>query len=535
MTAPSPAQALPHAHWLLEEARHAGLASSAPDIPPSTPLGEAWDRVAADTGASPDHLAALVAERYHLPLADLDRVDPAAVRLIPEAVARYRQVLPLRLDRQRLVLATADPLNVDVERELGFACGRDVTFAVAPADALRTAIETHYAPERVMDVLLEGLPAEQEGAVRVVRTTEPESVSERELAAPPVVRLTNVLLQQAVHMRATDIHIEPERSGGRVRFRVDGVLQPFMNLPMSALVRIVSRIKILAELDIADHLRPQDGRIRVEVDGRPYDLRISTMPTRKAEKCVIRILDPEANFSLESLALPDPEAGRIKELLKHRDGIVIMTGPTGCGKTTTLYAAIRTLAANELNVSTVENPVEYELPGITQVQVETKQGLTFASTLRALLRQDPNVILVGEIRDPETAETAARAAMTGHLVLSTLHTTDAATAIPRLQNLGLEPDVLSATLRGVVAQRLVRHLCDACAAPVKDVEELTVHERDLARVVGMVPPRRAVGCEVCHHTGYFGRIPVSEVLVLDPALSRLVARGENTRVGAKYG
>jgi type II secretory ATPase GspE/PulE/Tfp pilus assembly ATPase PilB-like protein len=287
---------------------------------------------------------------------------------------------------------------------------------------------------------------------------------------------------------------------------------------------VVSRIKVLAKLDIADRMRPQDGRARIQIENKTFDLRVSTVPTRESEKAVIRILRSDTARKLEDMGMAESELTRIKQLLSHKEGIVVVTGPTGSGKTTTLYAALKEIANGEVNVITVEDPVEYELAGITQIQVETKRGVTFASALRAVLRQDPDVIFVGEIRDSETAQIAVQAAMTGHLVLATLHTNDAASAVSRLSDLGLDRPSISATLRGALAQRLLRRLCSQCALPVTN-GELPDSEASLSTRSGVKPTKRAVGCPSCGGTGYRGRVPVLEVFTTTPALATSIARG----------
>jgi type II secretory ATPase GspE/PulE/Tfp pilus assembly ATPase PilB-like protein/ActR/RegA family two-component response regulator len=293
-----------------------------------------------------------------------------------------------------------------------------------------------------------------------------------------------------------------------------------MDLPMTALNRVISRIKVMSKLDIADRLRPQDGKARVQVKTRGYDLRVSTIPAGGAEKCVIRVLDSSAALSLDDLEIPKNELERLRQLLTYRDGILVVTGPTGSGKTTTLYGALRELADGKVNIMTVEDPIEYELPGITQTQVHTKQGMTFAGALRAMLRQDPDVILVGEIRDKETAVTAAQAAMTGHLVLTTVHANDAVSAIARLADLGLQYSTIAQTMRGAIAQRLLRRVCASCGEPVRG--KLTPDEQRLTERHGMEPVVRAVGCTECGFTGYRGRLPVNEVLIGGPRMQQAI-------------
>ena len=339
----------------------------------------------------------------------------------------------------------------------------------------------------------------------------------------PVIKLTNLILRNAVHERASDIHFEPAQGSGTVRFRVDGVMHVHMRMPLLALSRVVARIKVISGLDIADRLRPQDGRSSIEVDGANVDLRVSTVPTRDAEKCVIRLLRGGANETLDDLKLTDRDLRTLRSLIAHRNGIVVVTGPTGSGKTTTLYSMIRELNNGETNISTVEDPIEYELAGITQMQVETKRDFTFASALRAILRQDPDVILVGEIRDGETATIAVQASMTGHLVLTTLHTNDASSAIARLVDIGVERPAISATLRGVVAQRLVRRVCPHCAEKVETPNE---DEQRLARQYGVTAGRahawlRALRPDRASRAASRS----SRSCVLTPALQELISRG----------
>ncbi len=492
------------------------------DIAPPTPAVDAWKAVLGACTASEEELAQHVAHHFKLGLADLEHAEPTALRLIPEKVARRYWIYPLRQDDRHLYVATIDPTAFDVEQAVGFASGRKPVFEIAGPAALLEAIDLGYTPDKVIG-MLDTMDGEVADAVKVVEDLSPEMVLAQEAEAPPIVRLTNLILRSATNERASDIHIEPGRAAGVVRFRVDGVLRQYMELPMAALNRVVSRIKILGKIDIADRLRPQDGRTRIEVDGRTYDLRIATVPTREAEKVVVRILDPEGSKTLEDLGVPEPELKRMRYLLTHRDGIVVVTGPTGSGKTTTLYAALREIATGEVNIMTVEDPVEYELKGITQIQVEPKRGVTFASALRALLRQDPDVIFVGEIRDLETAEIAVQASLTGHLVLATLHTNDAVGIVPRLVDLGLDRASIAATLRGALAQRLLRRVCEHCAEPIQG--PLTAAELRLSAAYDAVPVVRSAGCKRCGQTGHRGRIPTMEVLVASPELEELINRG----------
>src|SRR5205823_4114735 len=323
--------------------------------------------------------------------------------------------------------------------------------------------------------------------------------------------------------RSSDIHIEPEEGGVAVRYRIDGVLRQVMKIPRQAGLPLISRIKIMSSLDIADRLRPQDGRARVAVNGQPIDLRVSTLPASLGEKVVIRILDSRATVkSLDALGLNTNETEGIKRLLENHEGIILVTGPTGSGKTTTLYSCINQIKSEGVNIVTVEDPVEYRMQGIVQVQVQEKAGLTFASALRSILRQDPNVVLVGEIRDRETAQIAVQASLTGHLVLSTLHTNDAANAVTRLVDIGVEAYKIAAALRGVVAQRLMRKLCPTC----KEVWMEAPPERLKPWIPKGTPLYRAAGCPDCAMTGYRGRFGILEVLTVTPEVERRIADGE---------
>ena len=512
-------------HWLVHVLRRAGIQEAEElAIDPGSPSAEAWMAACESTGMSQDELASHVGDYFRLKVADLDAGESTAVKLVPEKIARQYGIFPLREDDRHLTVATSDPTNFAAEQALGFISGRKAVFEVAPPPFILDAINANYSPDGVIESLLSRVDAAIADKVSVVEDrSEPQEVTEAEAEAAPVIKLTNLILRDAAMNGASDVHIEPGASGGTVRFRIDGVLRNYMQLPLPALIRVVSRIKIMGNLDIADKWRPQDGRTRVVVEGRPYDIRISTVPTREAEKVVLRILKGGQAAKLSEIGIPPWELGRLRQLLSNRDGIVCVTGPTGSGKTTTLYAAIRELATGEVNIMTVEDPVEYELPGITQIQVQPKRGVTFASALRAILRQDPDVILVGEIRDVETAEVAVQAAMTGHLVLATLHTNDAVSVVARLLDIGLDRPSIAATLRGALAQRLVRKVCDECGEPIRG--EMTDEEVRLAKLYNIRPPIRSVGCRRCAETGYRGRLPVQEVFLMNNTIADMVTGG----------
>jgi type II secretory ATPase GspE/PulE/Tfp pilus assembly ATPase PilB-like protein len=427
-----------------------------------------------------------------IPRADFSRVDPAAVALLAERWARRLGVVPLHLAEGALVVATSDPMNLDAERAVAFATGRRVHWAEASREEISIQLARWYA---------DGLRAESTAPPVEVQhigfsSTLPAHGSDDAASA---IQLVDQLLAEGIQAGASDIHIEPEEDGIAVRHRIDGVLRQARLLARTLGPSLSSRVKILSGLDIADRMRPQDGRARVAVRGAVVDLRVSTLPASHGEKIVIRVLDGSAGLrSLDSIGFVDEDLQRIRELLEQREGLVLVTGPTGSGKTTTLYAALREVQARGVNVVTVEDPIEYRLPGIVQVQVHERAGLTFGAALRSIMRQDPDVILVGEIRDRETAEIAIQASLTGHLVFSTLHTNDAASAIARLVDIGAASYQIATAVKGVIAQRLVRRLCSACAG---------------------------AGCRECGESGYRGRRAIAEILLASPEFERRVASG----------
>ncbi len=514
-------------HWLHRAAERACLRGlDALDLPIGAPAAEAWARIEAVAALGPVELSRRLAAALRIAAAELDGVDLESEPLIPDKLARKYHVIALRRDERTITVATADPMDMEAEQALSFATGRRVIFELAAPSAIEDAMSVTTNVERAVSALLSKVGADDAENVRLVEETSPEQISRRDVDAAPIVKLASLMLSEAVAQGASDIHIEPGSGRlGVVRFRIDGVMRPYLELPPSAITRIVSRIKVLAKLDIADRMRPQDGRARIQVRDRTYDLRVSTVPTREAEKAVVRILRPDTMKALDGLELLPEEMARLRQILSYRDGLVVLTGPTGSGKTTTLYAAVRELANGSVNVMTVEDPVEYEMAGVTQLQVDVKKGLTFASALRSILRQDPDVILVGEIRDAETASIAAQAAMTGHLVLATLHTNDAMSIVTRLVELGVDRPTIAAILRGSIAQRLIRKLCVECAEPI--VFPLFSDEERLMRQYGVSPNRRATGCRRCATTGYQGRLAIVEVAVVTPSLAEQIVRGDS--------
>jgi type II secretory ATPase GspE/PulE/Tfp pilus assembly ATPase PilB-like protein/CheY-like chemotaxis protein len=510
-------------HWIIQLALEAaGRSGEASDVDRGLSITELWGEAQQLAEITASELVARVAQHFSLKTAAFERAEPQAIRFVPERLARSCLVFPLRVSDREIVVASCDPMNLSTEEQLRFAAGRTPVFEVAaPADLERT-IEAHYRPESAAETLLSDIGAEVDN-VHLVEQADLRPLEADETGGEPVVRLSNLILREAVKHRASDVHLAPGRSVGTVHLRVDGVLQLRMRIPMPVLHRVVSRIKILGDLDIADRLRPQDGRVRIRIEDEYYDLRISTVPTREAEKAVIRVLYSDTAPGIENLRMPDQDLKRLRSMLAHRDSIVLVSGPTGSGKTTTLYAALQELNTGDVNIMTVEDPVEFELPGTTQIQVETKRGVTFASALRAILRQDPDIILLGEIRDAETAEIAVQAAQTGHLVLATLHTNEALGVVARLQDLGLPPASISDSVCGMVAQRLLRRLCPDCGEPVAD--DLTEAEQRLVERYGVMPKMRAVGCSVCDDIGYRGRRPVIETALPSAPLRQLILEG----------
>ncbi len=516
-------------HWIVRVARGAGLAGAdALQVPARTPAPEAWSAVTSACGVGEDELAAIVAKWFKLDVADFENLDPTATKFLPGSMARRFGVFPVAEDERRLTVATADPCDVQAEQQVGFASGRTPTLQIAPPGRIAEYIEGTYSPGKAVDSLLNRMDAGRDPRVKIIEeeAPAPEPMVSLDGAddgtdAGPIVKLTNMILEDAVTKSASDIHLQPLPTGGVIRLRIDGVLRSGITVPLPVLARVISRIKIISRLDISDKMRPQDGRARIRISGRTYDLRISTVPVRGGEKAVIRILDPHKSGALDESGLPAREVERLRRVLRNRDGILVVTGPTGSGKTTTMYAALREIATEDVNIMTVEDPVEYELPGLTQIQVDAKQGITFQSALKAILRQDPDVIFVGEIRDQGTAETAAQASLTGHLVLATVHANDAVGSVRRFLDLGLDAATISETLRGALAQRLLRTLCPDCAQPVEG--ELLPDEMVLAQRFGVRPIMRPGGCEECGGSGYRGRRPVVEMILPSQELLRMVA------------
>jgi type IV pilus assembly protein PilB len=451
-------------------------------------------------------------------------VEADAVKVVPEEIARKHMCLPLKMEGKTLVVAMANPSDYDAIQDVQFAAGLTVKPVVASRTEILDGIEEHYATDdRLQDFLANVsdaadfriLPQERDE----VDLDELDSRSAAELA--PVVKMCNLIIHDAIKTAASDVHIEPMLNAVQVRLRVDGVLRDYMQVPKWLHNAVVSRVKILSKLDIAERRLPQDGRIKVQWQGKPVDLRISTLPTHFGEKVVMRILGSSTIPTFKQMGYSDAQTQMMENALSQPQGMILVTGPTGAGKSTTLYSMLMRRKSPEVNIITVEDPIEYQLPGVNQVQVSIKAGLTFANCLRSILRQDPDVILVGEIRDLETAEIAFQAAMTGHLVLSTLHTNSALATIARLLDLGVDPFLITSSVNMLIAQRLARRVCLRCKEQYTPssglLERLRLEEPDLVFYRGR-------GCSTCGQTGFAGRVGIYEVLRVTPTLKELINR-----------
>jgi len=449
-------------------------------------------------------------------------VSSEARDIVPERLARRFRILPLSVSPLVLEIATSDPYDLDCEKTLAFATRRVVRMALASPGRIMERIEEVYAPVARLNRVLNKSGASTPRSV-LERADDSDGHLDAGQAERPVIKLVDHIVAEGISAGASDIHLEAGEHGIAVRYRIDGILREVMVLPQAVGVALVSRIKIMSQMDIADRLRPQGGRARVAINGARVDLRVSTLPASHGEKVVIRILDARAGLrSLDALGLDAIDEARMQKLLDAREGLVLVTGPTGSGKTTTLYAALKVLQQRAVNIITVEDPVEYRIPGIVQVQIHEKAGLTFASALRSVLRQDPDVVLIGEIRDRETAAIALQASLTGHLVFATLHTNDACSSITRLTDLGVDGATLAGALKGIIAQRLIRRLCSAC----RQVANAGVPRT----LIGAIPESSMIynptGCTECGLTGYRGRIAITELLVATPEIERAIAGGE---------
>ncbi len=449
-------------------------------------------------------------------------IDPEIVNILPEKLAKKYKMVPLFKIKDALTVAMSDPMNIIAIDEARMMTGCNIHPVVSNETDILKTIDQFYGVSDSMDEIIKNIgkmgitfgKEEQLDLLRLQRISE----------EPPVIKFVNLLLSQAIKEKASDVHIEPEENTVKIRFRIDGILHESISFPQHLQLPIVPRIKIVAGLDIVERRRPQDGRFRVRIEDREVDVRVSTFPVAFGEKVVLRILDKkETSVNLEKLGFPTDTLEKFKILIKKPYGIILVTGPTGSGKTSTLYASLQKINSPGKNIITLEDPREYFLKGINQAEMNPEAGFTFADGLRAVLRQDPDIIMVGEVRDLETVEIAMRAALTGHLVLTTLHTNDAIGAVTRLIDMHVEPFLISSALIGVLAQRLVRTICTNCREQYKLSEEL-ITTLAMQQLNENIVFYRGKGCRICHQTGYRGRTGIFELILVDDDLRELITK-----------
>jgi type IV pilus assembly protein PilB len=473
-------------------------------------LAQAWLTTARLLGTTTGQLAAALAPVWGVRLAgSLDKTEAAALDSLPANYCQTNHILPLRLESGALVVATADPLDGSLKEKTSFLANRSVSWVLAPPELLDDAVMVAFAARAVQT-------SDDQ------RAKNPHSLAIDENA---ISRLGRSLLMDAIAQRASDLHIQPFLGAAVARIRIDGALRRLTMLSDAVAATLIRHFKAQSGMDPTNMQVPQDGRMSLVVEGRDFDLRVSTLPARGGERLVIRFLDQSRVHRLSGAGFSHAALQILRRSIARPSGMVIISGPTGSGKTSTLYAMLAELNRTSVNIITVENPVEYRIAGISQVEVNEKAGRTFHTALRSILRQDPDVVLIGEIRDEETAEIATQAALTGHLVLSTLHTNDALTVIPRLRNLGVEPSILADSLSAVASQRLCRVLCSHCKLPA--VEPLSAEERLFMELTRNRPSHRAVGCRHCDFTGYHGRLPIVDIFIMNSRLREAVAAGES--------
>jgi len=459
-----------------------------------------------------------LAKKINMPYIDLTNFefDSSVVQLISADFAKKHQIIPVRLENSVLYVATSDPMDFQVTDDISIITGYKVVTCISDPNLISEAIDEKYFGGQESEKLIESLD--------ITDKTETDNKDNAEILDAPIVRVVNSILSDAVTMGASDIHIEPFEEKIRVRYRIDGALKEILNLPISSLSGVVTRIKIISNLNIAETKRPQDGRTAITIDGKEINMRVSCLPTTYGEKVVIRLLNTmQGILSMEELGLSKTNMEKMRRMMKISEGVILLTGPTGSGKTTTLYAILNQFNQIDKNIVTLEDPVEFKMFGINQVQVNSKIDMTFANGLRSILRQDPDIIMLGEIRDEETAQIAIRAAVTGHVVLSTLHTNDTASSISRLEDMGIPKYMLTSSISGIVAQRLLRRICPRC-------KEEYISSPDEMETLGVFEPvhlYRGKGCPYCGNSGFKGRIAIHEILVMTKRIKQMVSNNES--------
>ncbi len=473
-------------------------------------------------------LTSFLSRHYGVPSINLDEfeIDDVVIKLIPRDLAQQHQVLPISRAGSDLIVAMGDPSNLNAVDDVKFHTGYNVQVVVASEPAIRAAIERYYDESAKYEDILGDFDADD---VEVAESESEENIVDLEKASEqaPVVRLVNLILVDAIKKNASDIHIEPYEKSFRVRYRIDGVLYEIMQPPLKLKNAITSRVKIMSQLDIAERRLPQDGRIKIKMGGgKEMDFRVSVLPTLFGEKIVMRLLD-KGNLQLDmtKLGFEQSQIDIFKDAIHKPFGMVLVTGPTGSGKTTTLYSALSELNKTSENISTAEDPVEFNLAGINQVQMQDGIGLNFAAALRSFLRQDPDIIMVGEIRDFETAEIAVKAALTGHLVLSTLHTNDAPSTVHRMLNMGVEPFLVTASVNAILAQRLARRVCGDCKEPIQATPEQLIDLGMKPEAVASATLMKGAGCRTCNDTGFKGRVALYEIMPMSDHIKDLILQG----------
>jgi type IV pilus assembly protein PilB len=474
------------------------------------------------------------AEQNGLRFIELKEVEiPASVvELVPESLARENIVMPMAQNSGTIQVIMHDPLDFDTIEKLRFVLNRDIEVALAPKEAILEAINKYYGgstteTESVDSMLQEFTDTQIDFIEDGSGGTKSSTTVTLEEGDAPVIKLVHLIIQEAVQMRASDIHIEPFADRVRIRYRIDGVLMERDSAPRRLLGAMISRVKIMGSIDIAEKRRPQDGRIKIMVAGKDIDLRVSVLPTTHGQSVVMRILDRDnIKVGLQDLGFSDDDFSRFKSLIKRPNGILLVTGPTGSGKTTTLYAALNELNRPDVKIITAEDPVEYYLPGVNQCEVKSKIGMTFARIIRAMLRQNPNILLVGEIRDHETAETAIQASLTGHLVFSTLHTNDAPSAITRLVDIGIQPFLVASSVMAIMAQRLVRKVCPKCKARYEPPAHLLASIGLRPEIAKKANFMKGKGCNNCNKSGYRGRMGIYELMTMTNQIREMAFKGE---------